>query len=398
MKTKCMQKDLMAGLSVVKRAVMNKTVVPIYAHILISAKGNRLRLSATNQQISITCWISAETQEDGAVTVPGQLLSNFVAGLPNDDVELTLHKAAKRLQLKCGNHKSRMNGFDAEEFPVGALSPEKYRTPSISLDPLGLAQMIDRTAFAASTDFSKPSINGAETSVVGDSIQMVATDSFRLSKCAMYANDEIKADPFSVIIQAQHLKEISSIVASGDEDSPVRFSICRPDEDADPNQAVFVVKGDENTDGCFLKAQISTQLVAADYPVYKAFLPQGHTTRMVMKTSEFKQAMRSMRLFAMTKMSPVDFDIRPDDKAVTMKIDHVEMGGNESTLDAEISGDPSQISFSAQYLTEILNQIDETHVIIETGASNAPASVLASGVERDDFLHVLMPMSTRGKN
>ena len=73
MRITCKQQDLSRGLSIVGHAVSNRSTLPILANILLATDQGRLKLSATNLEIGINCWVDAEIHEEGTTTVPAKL-------------------------------------------------------------------------------------------------------------------------------------------------------------------------------------------------------------------------------------------------------------------------------------------------------------------------------------
>src|SRR3990172_3348635 len=101
MNLSCLQENLSRGLAIVSRAVASRTTLPITQNILLSTDEGRLKLAATNLEIAITCWIGAKIEEEGSITVPARLLSEFVNSLPADRVDLTLAPRARSVKLSC---------------------------------------------------------------------------------------------------------------------------------------------------------------------------------------------------------------------------------------------------------------------------------------------------------
>lgn len=60
MKITCKQQDLSRGLSAVSHAVSNRSTLPILSNILLATDQGRLKLSATNLEIGINCWVDAQ--------------------------------------------------------------------------------------------------------------------------------------------------------------------------------------------------------------------------------------------------------------------------------------------------------------------------------------------------
>ena len=102
MKVTVLQENLSRGLSTVSRAVSSRSTLPVLANILIATDEGRLRLSATNLELGITCWIGAKIEEEGSTTVPARTLSDLVSTMPDPQVLLTLDSRTQTLNLCSG--------------------------------------------------------------------------------------------------------------------------------------------------------------------------------------------------------------------------------------------------------------------------------------------------------
>ena len=95
MKLSVMQENLARGLSVVSRAVSNRSTLPVLANVLLKTEDAGLKLTATNLEIGITYWVPGKIETDGATTVPAKLLTDLVNSLPAGD-RVDLDAAGRR--------------------------------------------------------------------------------------------------------------------------------------------------------------------------------------------------------------------------------------------------------------------------------------------------------------
>ena len=157
MRATCLQENLAKGLSIVGRAVSPRSTLPILSHILLTTDGGRLRLSATNLEIGINCWVGARVEEEGAVAVPARTLVDLVNAFPPDQVSMEGVVRTMTLNLRCGRSEANIRGMDAVEFPpVPVLEGEG----GIRLDPEVLRTAIAQVAFAAAVDEARPILTG----------------------------------------------------------------------------------------------------------------------------------------------------------------------------------------------------------------------------------------------
>jgi DNA polymerase-3 subunit beta len=147
MKATVQQQQLSHGVSVVARAVSARSTLPVLSNILVKTDEGRLRLSATNLELGISCWIGARIQEDGAVTVPARTFADLISNLPNDEVVLSLDERTQTLNVRCGSLNSDIKCISAEEFPP---MPSTDLESSLPLNISNFKEMIQEVVFAAS--------------------------------------------------------------------------------------------------------------------------------------------------------------------------------------------------------------------------------------------------------
>src|SRR5512135_250640 len=173
-----MQENLAKGLSIVGRAVSSRSTLPVLSNILLSTDGARLKLAATNLEIGVSCWLGAQVEDEGAITLPARLLTDWVNSMPAARIDMEMVVRSMKLNLKCARFESNINGIDASEFP---LIPSADGERSLGIAPAALRTMIDQVVFAASTDESRPALTGVLCKLDGDRLLLAATDGYRLS-------------------------------------------------------------------------------------------------------------------------------------------------------------------------------------------------------------------------
>src|SRR5262249_21756464 len=138
----------------------------------------RLRLSATNLELGITCWVPARIEQEGSTTVPARTFSDLVNTLPSDQVLLSLDAKTQTLNVRCGTSTNDIKGIDAQEFPP---LPVPDLDGAVQFNVGDFREMIQQVAFAASSDEARPVLMGVLVQVDKDKLTMAAADGFRLS-------------------------------------------------------------------------------------------------------------------------------------------------------------------------------------------------------------------------
>ncbi|MEM7345100.1 MAG: DNA polymerase III subunit beta [Chloroflexota bacterium] len=375
MKLSCLQENLSKGLSIVGRAVASRSTLPVLSNVMLTAENGQLKLSATNLEIGINCWVGAKVEEPGSITIPARLLGDFVNSLPPERIDFTLDEDTQTLNLRCARIESNIKGIDAQEFPLIPSASEN--DDAIRLDPESLRTMIDQVVFAAATDESRPILTGVLVEFNGPNLTMAAADGFRISVRSAVINQAFD-DPVEVIIPSRALMELSRIV--GDQEEPVEM-IITPER----KQILFHL---ENVD-------LVSQLIEGKFPDYNQIIHKSFTTRSVLDTANFLKAARVSHLFARDSANIVKLEITPSNDEfmngrITLMATSAELGDNVAELDSSIEGDPLEVAFNAKFLIDVLSVVDSPQVALETTATSSPGVLRPIG--SDQFTHVIMPM------
>ncbi|MBV7327140.1 DNA polymerase III subunit beta [Chloroflexi bacterium TSY] len=408
MRVSCLQENLAKGLAIVGRAVSSRSTLPVLGNILLEAKDNHLRLAATNLEIGVNCWIGAKVEDEGAITVPARLLTEFVNSLPAETIDMELAVRTQTLHLQCARYEANMKGIDAVDFPIiPSMSGEQEENTNrlldgsyISLETEGLHKMIDHVIFAASTNENQPTFTGVEVHFNQNTLKMAATDGFRLSVRSVMLNrenghDESKAtfeDELTVLVPAKSLSELSRIMADADDQQPIEALVTEA-----RNQVLFHIWGKgSDVRGSFERVELVSQLIDARFPDYDPLIPKSHSTRTVVDTASLLKAVRVSALFARDNSNTVYVGIEPpnDEHSGQMRLTatSTEMGDNVNELDALVEGEELEIAFDASYLIDVLSRIDEPQIVLETTQASRPGTLRPVGMGEDEFLHVVMPM------
>lgn len=400
MRVSCFQENLAKGLSIVGRAVSSRSTLPVLGNILLEAKDNQLRLAATNLEIGINCWIGAKVEDEGAITVPARLLAEFVNSLPPEKIDMELAVRTQTLHLNCARYEANIKGIDAAEFPIiptvdngdgPEQTAETLEGSTIALETSGLRRMIDQVVFAAATDESRPTLTGVEVSFKDNRLAMAATDGYRLSVRSVELDSPLDED-LTVIVPAKSLGELGRVIADADEERPVQVTVTQA-----RNQILFRVWGrGHETRGAFHQVDVVSQLIDARFPDYRGIIPKGHDTRTVVPTDSLLKAVRVAQLFARDNANIIRLAVLPGNGenpgVLRLTATSAEMGDNVNELDAMVEGEDLEIAFNARYLIDVLSQIDEPQVVLETTQPNRPGTLRPVGVGNEEFLHVVMPM------
>ncbi|MBP7691575.1 MAG: DNA polymerase III subunit beta [Anaerolineales bacterium] len=373
MKVSCLQENLAKGLSLVSRAVAARSTLPVLGNILLATDNGRLRLSATNLELGITCWIGAKIEDEGSITLPAKTLVDMVNTLPPDNVQLSLSARTQTVNLSCGRIKASIKGLDAQEFPAIPLADIDA---ALQLNVEDLREMIAAVIFAAATDEARPILTGVLARLEGSTVTLAASDGFRVAERT--ARLSTPADePVTAIIPARALAELGRVINAQD---PVYMHL--------PPGRGQVIFHHGNV-------ELVSQLIEGAFPVYQNIIPKSYRTRAVVSTEEFRKACKSSDIIAREAAHTTRLKVKPGEDSlvpghVIITATAAETGDNVAELDATIEGEAVEIAFNVKYLVDVLGIIDTPNVALETSASTSPGVIRPVG--RDDYVYVVMPM------
>ncbi len=373
MKVTVLQENLARGLSIVSRAVSPRSTLPVLANIMIASDEGRLRLSATNLELGITCWIAARIEEEGSTTVPSRTFSDLVNTLPADQVKLSLDTATQTLNIRGGTSTNDVKCIDAQEFPPLPVPDLKG---AVQLNVADFKEMIQQVAFAASTDEARPVLMGVLVQVEKDKLTMAAADGFRLSVRKAVLGSSYGS--FNAIIPARALNELARIAHDGEETIAMVVPKGR-------GQVVFRVKD----------VELVSQLIDGTFPDYHQIIPRNYKSRTLVSTASLLKACKQAEIFAREgsnvarlNIKSANGDMQPGEVEISATSE--ETGKNETIVEATVDGSGVLIAFNVKFLREVLEVVKSPNVALETGAANSPGVVRPVG--DDNFLHVIMPM------
>ena len=375
MKISVLQENLQKALSAAVRVVDTRPTLPVLANVLLATEDSRLRISATNLEISVTTWIGAKIEEPGAITLPAKTLQELVNNLSPERVDMTLDTATQTVNVRCGAATSNIKGIDADEFPMVPVSGE----PDLSMDARVFKEMVKHTEFAAAKDESRPILTGIYTEIEGNKLTFAAADGYRLAVRSTEIEQSFD-EKVSLVIPSRTLAEVARVL--GDDDDTVKIQL--------PGERDLVIFKTAHT-------EVSSQLLEGRFPDFTSIIPRSYSTATTIETADLLRAAKRAEIFARDNANSARINIRPPESpgdAGEMLVigKSAERGDNEGLLQATIEGEGLEIAFNIKYLIDVLNVVEEERVIIESNGAGNPGVLRPEG--REDFVHVIMPMST----
>ncbi|MFC1700817.1 DNA polymerase III subunit beta [Patescibacteria group bacterium] len=374
MKITCLQENLKKAINIVERIIGRNLTLPVLNNILLSAEKNKLRISSTNLEIGINCWIPGKTDKEGSITVPSKLVSGLINNLSNKKIELTA-KSNNKLMIKSEDFIANINGISSDEFPI---IPKINDKPLINIKGNLLKNSLLQVVEMASISESRPEISGVYVnfdSLTGESdkncVNLVATDSFRLAEKNIFFENEAEIiKNQQIIIPQRTAQELARILNETNSDVKIILS---------GNQILFDLDD----------IQIISRLIEGQYPDYKQIIPGNFKTRAIVNRDELIKSIKVASLFS-SKINDVKFNIDPKKSLINISAKDSDIGENKSQIDSKIEGNGLEIIFNYRYLLDGLNNILSDKVILEF--NNSSSSAVIKPVGDASYVYVIMPI------
>lgn len=377
MRLTCLPEQLAEGLATVGRVVASKSTLPVLANVLLQTDEGRLKLAATNLELTVSCWVGAKIESEGAITLPARLLTEYI-GVIGHGSPMTIDLRGTKVNLSCGRFEANISGIDAEEFPP---IPVVGDGDSLTFRAKDLKQAIQNVVFAAAPDDSRPVLAGVLMTIKDNKMTLAAADGFRLAVRRLDLGDA-DAPEVSIIIPARTLTEVARGLPDA-EDEQVEIHLTD-----DGSQALFRYKS----------AEVVTRLIDGQFPDFNRIIPKDTTTRVTVQTSDLLRATRAAQVFARDNAMIVRLNMTPsegdDDLAlgrVFVSAVSAEIGDNTGEVDANVEGDAQQVAFNGRYLRDALENIDAAQTHLEISGPASPGIVRPASGD-NGYLHVIMPM------
>jgi len=335
--------------------------------MLLEASNSRLKIAATDLDVSVITTTPIGSTKKGAITIPARTFYDILRELPESDVEI--HVTENRMELKAERGNYKLSGIPADEYPK---LPEVNLAKEIKIPGSDLVKMIRKTIFAVSTDETRPALNGVLWQTSGKSMQMVATDGHRLAKMSL-KNTKLKGLHEDIIIPPKVLNLLIKLLGDEEKEIGIVFE----------ENSILLDLGD---------TVLSSRLIEGPYPNFEQVIPKDNDKKLVVNREFLSGAVRRMSILANTLTHQVKFSLKKDN--LELSAVNFDLGGEaKESLPCDYTGEPMDIGYNASYVLDILKQLEGDEVVFELGSPVSAGKIYSSEKkEGEDYLCLLMPL------
>jgi len=366
MKFTITREKLHEGLQAVAASVPSKTTLPVLANILVEASKDGLKLSGTDLDISVSTTIPASVDQEGATTLPARKLVEIVKELPNAAIRMT-SSGEQRATIECGKSKFKLLGLSREEFP--AFPTVKFEG-GWRVAAKDLQKLIGHVAFAASTEESRPILNGVLWELRSDRMRMVATNGHRLARMDVPTTGQ-GGGQADLIIPPKALEQIRRLFG-GDEE-------------------IEIAKSDNHLGFRSTTTQVYTRLIEGPYPNYEQVIPRENDKSLTADKAALAAALRRMSIVASDQTHRIRMAFT--NGACKLSVQTPDLGEAQEELSVAYEGDSLEIGFNAAYMLEILKYMPTDEVRMTFKAPERAATCEPVGWDDPaSFMTLVMPL------
>jgi DNA polymerase-3 subunit beta len=362
--------ELLRELQLFQGIVERKNTIPILANVLIEAKGDEVRMLATDLEVALRSRCRASVAKGGSLTLPAKKLFEIVKALPETDVRIEEDKNG--VKVAADRFDSRMQTLPREDFPS---LPEAAGTSRAALPREALREMVAKTQFAITGEDTRYFLNGALFVLRTDTMSLVATDGHRLALVTVKRAEQDQAvkpgEEVKVILPKKTLLELGKLLAEGEGDITYERG---------ENHLFFEVGG----------RVLISRMIDGQFPAYERVIPKGNDKEIEFERERLTSAVKRVALLSNERSRAVKFEV--DTGKVEVTSSSSEFGEAREQLTVDYSGPAMTISFNAQYVLDFLNVVQTETVLLSLKDEVSQAVMKPVGAEGYDYTYVIMPM------
>ena len=364
--------DLLNGIKIVERATVVKGLQPVLANVLIETVGdNQIKLTATDFDLSIITLIDANIETEGKITLPAKKLSEILARLNDELVNLELNGSTAT--ITCRNSKFDIIGISANEFPQ--VEENIAETDCMEIETKPFIKAIREVVSAAAGYETNNLLSGVVCEVNKNILEMAATDGNRLARVREVVKNTSSdgENPFEMLLSSKVLSELLKISLLVDAEN---IRICK-----EMKKIVITID----------KTKIVTRLMQGQFPKYNQLIPQTFPKEAKVNKNNLISALERVAVMVNEKNSIVKFEFI--DNTLKLSGDTPDAGNSQDEIDINYMGEPLAIAFNYKFILEFLKIAESEEISVKL---NSPLSATVfAPLSDEDYIYLVMPVQLR---
>lgn len=363
MKLSAARETILKPLQTVVGVVERRQTMPILSNVLLSTKGSKLSITATDLEVEMVAEAEVKADGTGEITVPGRKLHDIFRALPEGtNVEISLN--GDRLTVKGGRSRFTLSTLRAADFPtvdeIGAKQTLRLNRPD-------LRRLVEKTHFSMAQQDVRYYLNGLLLETEKKRLRAVATDGHRLALSEVELTVAATRDE-QLIVPRKGVLELSRLL---DGEGEVQLAL-------GANHIRVQLDG----------IRLTSKLIDGRFPEYSRVVPAEPKNLIKADRNLFRQALQRTAILSNEKYRGVRLELA--ENSVVLQANNPEQEEAVETLEVEYAGEAMEIGFNVNYLLDALAAVEGEQV--EFGVTDANSSCLIREPGSDRTKFVVMPM------
>ncbi|MEY3100698.1 MAG: polymerase subunit beta [Bacteroidota bacterium] len=359
---------LLRHLQSISGVLNTNNTLPILDNFLFDITDGALTVSISDLETTMMTKLEVQSEQNGKIAIPAKLLLDVLKNLPDQPCTFKVNPSNFQIEIAYDNGKSRMVGFNGEEFPK---VPELANKSAIKLSGAVLSKAINKTLFATGNDDLRPVMSGVFCQFAGSEITFVATDAHKLVR---YKRTDAEASGSSAFILPKKPLNLLKSNLRGDEDILMEYN---------ESNAVFT----------FSDLVLVCRLIDGKYPNYEAVIPKENPNVLTIDRAQFLSSIKRVSIFSNKTTHQIRLKLVGSE--LSLFAEDIDFA-NEATerLTCNYNGDDLEIGFNSRFLLEMLSNLDADEIKLSMSEPSR-AGLLTPAVQdnaHEDILMLVMPV------
>jgi DNA polymerase III subunit beta len=364
MQIKINREVLLKPLINVTGIVERRHTLPILSNLLLEAKNNNIKLTATDLEMQISLNIASELQEELSTTISAKKFLDICRSLP-EGIDIDMISKDSRMTVKAGKSRFNLQTLPAADYPV--MSKVSGETIKIQISQLEFKRLLKQVEFAMAQQDIRYYLNGLLLEVNENKLNLVGTDGHRLSFTSATLNQRYEKS--EVILPRKTVIELIKLL-----------------DDSEEEVTIYIASGQVNF--AFGEISLISKVIDGKFPDYNRVIPTAHGNTFTANRVEILTAMQRASILSNEKYRGIRMVLSPNNlKLISTNTEQEEA---EEELEISYNQESLDIGFNVTYLIDVLNNTSQEN--INFSFADANSSCLITVPEDNDYKYVVMPM------
>ncbi|HYG63354.1 MAG TPA: DNA polymerase III subunit beta [Thermoanaerobaculia bacterium] len=355
--------EFVGELAPMQGIVERKTTIPILSHLLLTARGDKLHLAATDLDVSLTSVCEADVRQEGGIAVQAKKLMEIVRSLGGDEVHL-VQEEPRVLTIKAGRSRFKIHGLPPDDFPT---LPVVEDSQQVEIPFASFRRMVSKILFAVSAEESRFQLNGALLKLKDGGLELVATDGHRLALVETSLSDGGGND--SVLVPRKALQELQRIEGDG---------------------SLAYRRGEHHLSFRLGRRELICRILEGTFPDYERVIAKDNDKKVLFDRKPLSEAVQRVALLTGDRARAVRLQFGGEQLVITAA--NPDLGEAMEELACAYDGPEFRLGINPDYLIQFLGAVDTDRIRLELKDENTQC--VGYPVEGPDarYLCVIMPM------